>query len=138
MNRLIYPFDVGSIQRKKLKIKDELLADGTKRISKKIAILAGSTANEIRDMLGLFLLDNGIQPTFYLCEYGKYWEDVMFENPALIDFQPDVVFFCTSNRNLQVKPSVYDKPQDVETKLKNEFDRFSKLWEKARDLLYAR
>jgi FkbH-like protein len=134
MNQLLFPFDATKLQRNKLKLKKDLLFDGSKRITKKIAILAGSTANEIKDMLELFLLDNGIQPEFYLCEFGKYWEDIMFENPELIAFKPDLVFFHTSNRNIQEKPNVSDKPQDTEAKLENEFSRFTGLWEKTYSL----
>ena len=94
---LQYPFDSQYLSRKKRAIKRELLADNeTKFVEKKIAVLCGSTADEIKDIAELFLLDNGIKPQFYVSEYNKYWEDIMFDNPELTEFEPDIIFIHTS------------------------------------------
>lgn len=81
MKELQVPFDSAWILKNRRKIKKALLADGTPRMEKKIAVLGGSTTNDIVSMLELFLLDNGIQPSFYQSEYARYWQDAMFENP---------------------------------------------------------
>ena len=92
MKELQVPFDSAWILKNRRKIKKALLADGTPRMEKKIAVLGGSTTNDIVSMLELFLLDNGIQPSFYQSEYARYWQDAMFENPELEAFQPDLIF----------------------------------------------
>ena len=79
MDILQYPFDSQLILRTKKKIRRELLTDGRSRIKKKVAILGGSTTAEIRNMLDLFLLDQGIEAEFYESEYNRYWQDVMFD-----------------------------------------------------------
>ena len=66
----------------KKKIKNELL-EKNNFIEKNIAILGGSTTSEIKNILELFLLDYGIKPVFYESEFGKYYEDIMFENEEL-------------------------------------------------------
>ncbi|MBP1567523.1 MAG: HAD family hydrolase, partial [Oscillospiraceae bacterium] len=71
MKTLSYPFDSSYILKKKRSIKKELLASGTGRIKKKIAVLGGSTTNEIVNILELFLLDQGIEPEFYQSEYAQ-------------------------------------------------------------------
>ena len=47
MDALNYPFDSGFILKKRKSIKRELLSDGTKRITKRIAVLGGSTTSGI-------------------------------------------------------------------------------------------
>ena len=56
MKALQVPFDSAWILKNRRKIKKELLADGTPRIEKKIAVLGGSTTNDIVSILELFLL----------------------------------------------------------------------------------
>ena len=47
MKELEYPFDSGYLLKKKRSIKRLLLSDGSVRIKKKIAVLGGSTTNDI-------------------------------------------------------------------------------------------
>lgn len=100
MKELEYPFDSGYLLKKKRSIKRQLLSDGSVRIKKKIAVLGGSTTNDIINMLELFLLNYGIEPTFYESEYNRYWQDAVFGNEELDSFSPDLIFVHTSNRNI--------------------------------------
>ena len=65
-----YPLDSKMLLRKKIRIKKELLDSNMSFIEKRIAVLGGSTTNEIVDQLELFLLNYGIKPTFYQSEYA--------------------------------------------------------------------
>ena len=47
-------------------------ADGIRLLHKRIAILGGSTTHDIREILELFLLDEGIAPEFYESEYAHF------------------------------------------------------------------
>ena len=58
-----FPFDSIDLIENRKRLRRQLLADGSSRIKKKIAILGGSTTNDIKNMLELFLLDNGIEPS---------------------------------------------------------------------------
>ena len=60
-----------------------LAAEGEKRISKRIAILGGSTTHDVMEMLEALLLNVGIESIFYESEYNQYWQDVMFDNTEL-------------------------------------------------------
>lgn len=130
MKELEYPFDSEYIITNRRKIRKALLNDGTTRIKKKIAILGGSTTANIRASLELFLLNYGIEPEFYESEYGKYYEDVMFQNPDLMEFQPDLIFIHTSNRNIADYPTLRDSKEEVDGKVESEFSRFITLWTK--------
>lgn len=127
-----FPFDTNYLQAKKRRIKREFLSDGNKRIEKRIAILGGSTTDEIKDMLELFLLDNGILPTFYQSEFNKYWEDVMFDNEELKEFNPDIIFIHTSNRNLSFNFDMSLSKEDIDKSLYSDFNHFEVMWEKIR------
>lgn len=106
------------------------MGGGITPISKRIAILGGSTTHDIKDILELFLLNQGIQPEFYESEYAKYWEDVMFDNPELRDFQPDLIFIHTSTRNINGFPAVCDSDESVERLLQNTYTSYEAMWEK--------
>lgn len=129
---LKYPFDPKLILKKRRSVKRELLSDGTVRIAKKIAILGGSTTHDIKDILELFLLDHGIEPTFYESEFGLFYEDAMF-NDELESFSPELIYIHTSNRNITEYPKAADLPTDVEILLDTQYARFESMWERLRE-----
>lgn len=129
MVELEYPFDSAYIMKKRKSIKKSLLSDGSIRLKKRIAVLGGSTTNDIVYIMELFLLNMGIEPTFYQSEYAQYWQDAMFPGSELADFNPDIVFIHTTNRNITSFPGVTDKTEDVEAMLEKEFDRFRQMWQ---------
>ena len=129
MRELEYPFDSDYIRKKRIKIRKQLLADEqTNYIDKRIAILGGSTTSEVKNMLELFLLNQGIKPSFYESEYNKYYEDGMFDNAELVEFNPEIIYIHTSNRNITAWPNVLDKEEDVQAMVKAEADKFTGLW----------
>src|SRR5208282_6750136 len=73
------PTSVADILRKRRMLKTELLKQAN-LVPTRIAILGGSTTGEVRSMMELFLLAQGIQPTFYESGYNRYCEDIRFEN----------------------------------------------------------
>ena len=85
-NALQFPIAVSEILLKRESLKKELVRR-TNLISTRIAILGGSTTTEVKNMLELFLLAQGIQPKFYESGYNCYSEDIRFENPDLWRFQ---------------------------------------------------
>lgn len=137
VEELQYPFDSQCILQKKKSIKRKLLADGTVKINKKIAILGGSTTNDIRQILELFLLDNGIAPTFYESEYAQYWEDAMFGSPELIEFQPDIIFIHTSNRNIKEYPTVRMSKEEIGDLLETTYQHFEEMWDRIREMYHC-
>lgn len=130
MKALEYPFDSAFILKKRKSLKRELLSETTGRIKKKIAILGGSTTHDIKDILELFLLNYGIEPSFYESEYAQYFQDVMFDNPELVDFAPDLIFIHTSTRNIRFFPNIKNSAEEIEEMLKGEFNQFCELWKK--------
>ncbi len=128
MKELEYPFDGDYLLSKKKRIKKELLAADTKFIDKKIAVLGGGTTANIILMMELFLLNNGIRPTFYESEYNKYYEDAVFPNPELEEFAPDIIYVCTSNRNITSFPTLSMSRDDVSELLNNQYEKYETIW----------
>ena len=123
-----YPLDHNYILRKKKSIKKALLAEDRHFYKKNIAILGGSTTAEIKNILEIFLLNNGIEPNFYESEYNKYYEDAFFGNKSLHDFEPDIIFIHTSNVNIIKYPSLTDDEETINNLLNAEISKFKSIW----------
>ena len=130
MKELEYPFDSRYLIKKKKSLKRQLLAEDTKYVEKKIAVLGGSTTHDIAAMMELFLLNFGIKPTIYESEYNMYWEDVMFDNPELVEFAPDIIYIHTTNRNIAQYPAIGMSEEDVRALREADLAKFRAMWEK--------
>jgi FkbH-like protein len=126
---LRFPTAAAEILRKRQALKKQLLGQ-TNLIPTRIAILGGSTTVEVKSMLELFLLAQGIQPTFYESGYNRYSEDVLFEHPELWNFKPEIVFIYTTWHNVSQFPDLMEPDAEVEQRLRREMARFESLWEK--------
>lgn len=124
-----YPIDTDTLLHKKRRLRRELLAQNPQPLHKKIAILGGSTTNEVADQLGLFLLQYGIEAEFYQSEYGQYWQDAMFGSPELDEFAPDIIYIHTNWRNVTAFPTTANTPEEAETMLAAEYARFEQMWQ---------
>lgn len=124
-----YPLDTETLLRKKRRLRRELLAQNPHPLHKKIAILGGSTTNEVADQLGLFLLQYGIEAEFYQSEYAQYWQDAMFGTPELDAFAPDVIYIHTSWRNLTELPTTADSPEQIDAMLEAQYSHFETMWQ---------
>ena len=126
-NNLDYPLNINYILRKKKFIKRELLSEDN-FIKKNIAILGGSSTSEIRSILEIFLLKNGIKPNFYESEYNKFYEDSLFRIDELAKFNPDIVYIHTTNKNISVYPDIHDSENDINMLFDNELSKYSSIW----------
>jgi len=122
-----YPFDVKFLIRKRFALKRALeLRPGL--VEKKIAVLGGSTTHDIIELLELFLLGNGIRPTFYESEYAQYWEDAMFGNAELDAFEPDIVFVHTTSRNVKAWPTPAMSEDEITALVDEMAGRLEAMW----------
>ena len=133
MKELEYPFDAEYVMKKRKSLKKALLADGNTRLKKKIAVLGGSTTNDIVVYLELFLLNNGIEAEFYQSEYAQYWQDAMFPPQELVDFHPDIVFIHTTSRNITAFPTTADTKEQTDGLLSAELAKFTQMWNSIRE-----
>jgi len=133
---LQFPFSSESILRKRQAFRRELLKrPGLQPV--KIAILGGSTTADVKSMLELFLLAAGLAPSFYESAYNAYYEDVLFENPELWSFKPEIVFVHTTWQNVSQFPDIRSSEAAAKQRLQTEMSRFEAFWEKIRSDLGA-
>ncbi|HZQ24487.1 MAG TPA: HAD-IIIC family phosphatase [Terriglobales bacterium] len=130
------PTAVAHILRKRKVLREEFLKQPD-LLSTRIAILGGSTTTEVKNMLELFLLAQGIKPAFYESGYNRYHEDVLFENPELTSFKPDIVLIHTTWHNVAHFPELLETEAEVEERVRQEMQRFEFLWEKIANSLGA-
>lgn len=129
MNLLTYPFDVAMLRKKQKAIRRELLEQDVVLLEKRIAILGGSTTNIFRDFLELFLLDAGVKPIFYESEYAQYYEEAVFQNDALSEFAPDIIFVFTTSVNLKEQPNAFETKEEAEARINREYTRYQSIWD---------
>lgn len=122
MKELNYPIDVDYINRKVKSIKRQLLSGNSASIEKRIAVLGGSTTANFIDCLEIFLLDCGITPRFYESEYNKYYEDAVFGNSEMDEFQPEIVIIYTTNCNLLYDDSDKEKYIQIAESLQTRYN----------------
>lgn len=127
MSDFDYPLNTRELYRKKRKIHREL-SDRSGLLHKKIAVLGGSTTNEVVDQLDNFLLHHGISAEFYQSEYGKYWEDATFGNEILDSFSPEIIYIHTNWRNIDIFPKISDSKEVVDSKLEQVFSHYENMW----------
>lgn len=130
MKELEYPFDSGWILSNRKKIRKRLFTAGENFIEKKVAVLGGSTTANIVQILDLFLLNQGIKASFYESEYGMYFEDAVFANEKLTEFHPDVIYICTTSRNVTIFPALSDDAETINHLLDQQFQKYTIIWDK--------
>jgi FkbH-like protein len=126
--QLSYPFDSKLILRRRKRFKRELL-EGENFTNIKVAVLGGSTTSEIINLVELFLLDNGIRPTFYESEYNRYFEDALFAGDDLEAFGPDIILVHTSVVNVTRFPGAGDSAAEVDQQIAQEVLKFEAIWD---------
>lgn len=137
MKELEYPFSAENIIAKKKKLRRQLLESGEPFTNKRIAILGGSTTNDIKLMLELFLLVHGIRPSFYESEYNQYYQDAMFPNAALETFAPDIIYVHTSNRNVTAYPQMTDSAETIDAMICAEMEKFEGMWNRLSEVYHC-
>ena len=95
----------------------------------RVAVLGGTTANEVVDLLELHLLASGFKPTFYISEYGQYFEDAVHDPRLLIEFKPDIVYLHTSCLNVQTFPPQHASQLEFDACLNAEMARYRQIWQ---------
>jgi len=94
---------IDEILSKRRTLRRELLA-ATNLQELRIAVLGGSTTDELVNLLELLLLSSGFRPVIHQSEYCRFYEDAVVDPQALIDFKPDLVYIHTSCLNTQNVP----------------------------------
>ncbi len=131
-NPLSYPFDPALILRKRAALRAKLAARAA-LVDVRVALLGGSTTSTLKELLELFLLSSGIRPTFYECEFGKYEEEVLFDDRAICNFAPQIAVVHTTWCNARFPPLLASEGE-VTSQVASEVARFESIWTKLAQL----
>jgi FkbH-like protein len=119
---------IEELMRSRRRLRRELSAlPGLQKI--RIAVLGGSTTNELVDLWELLLLASGFEPTFQQSEYGLFYEEAVHNTQALADFKPDIVYVHTSYRNVQCLPAMGASETDFDSAVAAEVSRYRQIWD---------
>lgn len=114
------------LQRKKLR-RELLVCADLREI--RIAVLGGTTTNEVVDLLEILLLQSGFRPVFHQSEYGRYYEDAVLEPQIVADFKPDLIYIHTGSFNLRNLPPVSCTEEDLPKFVEAEMSRYRAIWD---------
>jgi predicted enzyme involved in methoxymalonyl-ACP biosynthesis len=131
-NPLSIPLNSGLILKKLTSIKERLLKKIDKKKPLKIAVLGGSSTDHIVEVLKVFLLNEKITSEFYQSNYNRFYEESVFKNENLKNFNPDIIYIHTSSLNLTNNISIKLKKKDIDQLLKQEFSKYQKIWNSLR------
>ena len=127
LKELCYPLDSNYVLRKKKSLKKKL-EEFDILFEKRVAILGGSTTNEIKNILELFLLNVRIKPTFYESGFNNYYEEALFDTDKLLDFKPDIIIIHTTIINIENSFDTIGYNSDVGTIIDTTFNKFHSIW----------
>ncbi len=113
---------------KRRSLRRQLLADEHLQ-EIRIAVLGGSTTNELVDLWELLLLAEGFRPVFHQTEYGRYYTDAVLSPEELVAFRPDLVYVHTTVRNIERFPSLQTTEEHLPGEVAQELRRFQQIWD---------
>ena len=95
----------------------------------RIAILGGTTTDQVVQILELLLLNAGFEPTFQQSEYGRFYEDAVYDHAHLAAFKPDLVYIHTSCINVKDKPPASTTEAELPGHVEAEMQRWRQIWD---------
>ena len=119
---------IDEILRSRKRLRRQLLENRTLR-PLRVAVLGGTTTNELVDLLELLLLADGFRPAFRQSEYNRFYEDATVDIGNLVDFKPDLVYLHTHFLNVSRYPSAGFTEADLQARVSDELERFTSIWE---------
>ncbi len=125
---------VEEILQKRKRLKRELLE--TARLQDiRIAVLGGTTTNEVVDLLEILLLADGFNPIFQQSEYNKYYEDAVLEPGKIAEFRPDIAYVHTHWINIRHFPPAGANEEQATALLAGELARYESIWTSIHDVV---
>ncbi|SFS10913.1 HAD-superfamily phosphatase, subfamily IIIC/FkbH-like domain-containing protein [Granulicella pectinivorans] len=124
----LHAMPIETLQRKRKGIRRELQTQ-TDLHEIRIAVLGGSTTNELVDFLELLLLDSGFNPTFYQSEYNRYYEDAVLEPELVVTFRPDIIYIHTTAVNIRSFPPLSCTEVELRDYVYTQVNHFRSIWQ---------
>jgi FkbH-like protein len=123
-----YSCSINDILMKRKSLRNQLSAvPGLQEL--RVAVLGGSTTDEVVNLFELLLLADGFKPVFHQSEYGRFYEDAVHDAQALADFKPNLIYIHTSCLNVQNAPPLSCSEADLPGYVEAELSRYKEIWD---------
>jgi FkbH-like protein len=120
------PFDVQRRAAKHLNSASAAVADYP---VVKIAILAGSTVDHLVVLLRYWLAMAGLRNEIYIAPYDMVVQTILDEGSELYAFKPDIVWLCTTFRDLHLHIEAGATSEAVQEKVNSAVEATASLWQ---------
>jgi FkbH-like protein len=127
---MMNPFacSLDELLQKRRSLRRQLSAvEGLKEI--RIAVLGGTTTNELVDLFDILLLWSGFRGVFHQSEYGRFYEDAVLEPREIASFKPDIVYVHTCSLNIRNFPPVSCTEESLPGFIDAELSRYRAIWQ---------
>jgi len=123
-----YSCSINDILMKRKSLRNQLSAvPGLQEL--RVAVLGGTTTDEVVNLFELLLLADGFKPVFHQSEYGRFYEDAVHNTQELADFKPNVIYIHTSCLNVQNAPPLSCTEADLPGYVEAELSRYREIWD---------
>lgn len=123
------PLNGALLAQKARRLVRQLRERGVGERTVRVAMLGGSTTQEVALFLELMLLERDLNPAMWQSEFGRFWEDGAMGNAELAAFAADIVWVYTSSRNVIHWPAVGASDDEVEAAAEMEIARLRQVWD---------
>jgi FkbH-like protein len=98
-------------------------------LSRKVALLSGSTTHFLSRLLDLFLFESGIDATIYEAPYGSLVENVLNPDSDLYRFAPDITILLPHTRDVGPLPEMLASASQVTRLVEQAARSWVELWQ---------
>lgn len=134
--RKLDSYTIGDLLLGRKKLRRELSSEPGMH-ALRVAILGGSTTQELADLLELLLLDSGFLPQIYQSAYGRFYEEAVLDPQQLITFSPDIVYIHTGPSELSALSWQVASSEEADASVEAELLRYQQVWQSVQQALPA-
>ena len=100
----------------------------TPKTSLRVAINAGFTADYLAEILPLFFAHRGFDIEIYVGPYGGLQTEILDSGSGFWTFDPDLVIWLPTHRDLQYVPAIDANAEDVKKLVDSELESWRAMW----------
>ena len=79
------------------------------------------------------MLNEGINVDIYQSDYNQFYQESVFDNASLSEFDPQIIYIHTTNLNVSQWPTPSDSEAEVNLKIDEQFKYYHHMWRSLAD-----
>ena len=125
---LLVDWPVATLQKLGRRYSKDTQQSKTPKISLRVAINAGFTADYLAEILPLFFAHRGFDIEIYVGPYGGLQTEILDSGSAFWTFDPDLVVWLPTHRDLRYVPAIDANTEDVKKLADSELESWRAMW----------